>query len=640
MLKSKLLQGLNDTQLQAVLHGEGPALVAAGPGSGKTRCITHRLLYLILERQIPPQEILVITFTKEAAKTMQERFRQEYQRLKHAYQVNAPGFVNFGTFHSFFYQILKSISKYSEYQLITHQEKIKIAKEVLSQENPEVVTETEIQQFLICVGYFKNTGEVKLTSSKVVAVERQVQTHRFLKQFEAYESRKRSYRRLDFDDMLYMCREELEKTEELLRYWQSRFSYILVDEAQDMNSMQYRLLKLLAVPPCNLFLVGDDDQAIYSFRGSDSKIFQKFVEDYPQTMQICLNKNYRCAEMIVNASKRLIEKNKHRVVKKLVSESQMASKGKIQVYESVNNKESYNKVIESLKRVQEEERDKQAVLFRTNFAMQTFAGCLAGCNIPFVMREKISSIYEHFIVQDVFDYFCAASGSRERSLFLRIFQRLQIPLGREALRGERINLTEVKYIYSQGFFENKLVYEEIEALERHLNRLARMSPGLGMKYILHAMGYQNHLFRKCGKNREILDEWQRILEWLAEDAKNFCDFKSWNKHIQVYKKELEKCTDYTQEKNGVHLLTLHAAKGLEFQKVYIMNLNDGTIPQLRRGEPITEERLEEERRLFYVGMTRAKEELELHYVTGTKENPKYPSRFLEEMGLIEDPCAK
>lgn len=637
MHNSTILQGLNDAQLEAVLHGEGPALVAAGPGSGKTRCITHRLLYLILEREIPPQEILVITFTKEAAKTMQERFQSEFARLKNIYKLNSQGFVSFGTFHSFFYQIIRSIQKYSEYQLITQQEKNKIAKEVLQKNDPEEVTEADIHHFLSCVSYFKNTGDMLRSSSAVTTQTEKEQQFHFRQNFTSYEALKQRYKRMDFDDMLYLCRKELQQSGELLRYWQNRFSYILVDEAQDINPVQYELLKLLAKSPCNLFLVGDDDQAIYGFRGSKTNIFQEFIIDYPNAIQICLNKNYRCSEYIVEVSKRLIEGNKHRVAKELVSAKENASKGQIEAYGSVNTIESYKKVIERLKNLQEEKLDTRAVLFRTNFAMQTFATQLSVWNIPFVLREKIGSIYEHFVIKDILDYFRAASGERDRSLFLRIFQKLSIPLGREALRTEQIKLEDVKAVYKSGFYENRQANNVIEILERNLKHLSKMRPALGIKYILHAMEYHKYLLHKCGRKTELLEEWQQLIDWLTEDAKEYVDFKTWEMHMQAYAKELEKQPKHVkQEKKGIHLLTLHASKGLEFKKVYIMNLNEGNIPQLRRGEPITQERLEEERRLFYVGMTRAEEELELHYVIGTKENPKIKSRFLDELKLTTD----
>ncbi len=637
MLNSKLLQGLNDAQHEAVLHGEGPALVAAGPGSGKTFVITRRLLYLIQECNIPPEKILVITFTREAAKTMQERFLEELHQHKIT-QTNSNGFVSFGTFHSFFYQIIKQIPKYKEYQLITPAEKFKIAKSVLLQECKEEVTDADIHRLLSNISYFKNTGDYYADLSSLSQDESPEQKEKFMLYFYRYEFLKNKYKRLDFDDMLYLCKKELKGDKKLLNHWQNRFSYILVDEAQDMNAIQYDVLKLLSISPYNLFMVGDDDQAIYGFRGSKAGIFQEFLKDYPSTRQIYLVENYRCAKNIVKSSKQLIEKNNCRVSKELISAIEGTIKGNVEVIGDITTTDTFNTIIEQLQNLESHQLHQQAVLFRTNFAMQTFATRLAIHNISFVMREKITNIYEHFIVKDILDFFYVASGENERSLYLRIFQKLRIPLGREALNEEKVDLKKVKEVYTHGFYENSKVYEEILVLERNLIRLKGMRPALGIKYILHAMEYKKYLLRKI-TNTELPQEMQQVLDWLMEDSESYIDFDTWNLHIEECKKILEKDLSLNRfginkhEKKGIHLLTMHAAKGLEFQKVYIVGLNEGNIPQLRRGEPVTKERIEEERRLFYVGMTRAKEELELHYVTGTKERPKMMSRFLNELEI-------
>ena len=314
---------------------------------------------------------------------------------------------------------------------------------------------------------------------------------------------------------------------------------------------------------------------------------------------------------------------------------QNASMGQIRAVGAIHTKESYEKAALAMKDKSAEALNEEAVLFRMNSSMQMFATILARHHIPFVIREKVQSIYEHFLVKDIMDFFQAAEGCRERSLFLRIFQKLPVALGREALRTEEVDLAQVKEIYSSGFYESRQAVAVIEALERHLERLRRMQPKLGIRYILHAMDYEGYLLRKCGNSRELMEEWKQLLEWLMEDAADYVDYAGWQAHQRIYTKELKEEQDIMlKEKKGVHLLTLHASKGLEFRKVYIMNLNEGTVPQFRRGEVLTEERLEEERRLFYVGMTRAKEELELYYVAGTRENPRLRSRFLEEVGKM------
>ena len=623
-----LLQGLNEAQREAVLHGEGPALVAAGPGSGKTTVITRRLLYLIQECKIPPQNILVITFTKEAAKSMQNRFvslLQEFQLRQSA----ATGFVSFGTFHSYFYQIIRSVKKYSEYQLITQQEKYRILKPIL-QATEEEVTEGTMNRVLAQISYFKNTGRFR--GEGHVSESNQDEETQIKEIVRHYEAAMTNYKRMDFDDMLYLCKRVLSEDKALLEYWQRRFSYLLIDEYQDINPIQYELIQLLIRPPYNLFVVGDDDQAIYGFRGSDSQIFQNFLQNFQTATKISLATNYRCGGAIVKASRRLIEHNQVRVVKELASTEENVSKGQIRLVGAINNRESYEKVASALVGKEPEMLFQEAVLFRTNAAMQMLAVELTRERIPFVMRERCESIYDHFLVKDIMDYFLAAKGCRERSLFLRLLGKQRVYLAREALCSEQVDLTQVKEIYRSGFYESRQAVETIEALERHLKRLAGMRLRLGISYILHAMDYEGYLRRKAGGTKELLEEWKELLDWLQEDAGKFPTLELWQEHQALYGKVLLQEREAAQrEKKGVHLLTLHASKGLEFQRVYIMNLNEGTVPKYRRGEVLTQEKIEEERRLFYVGMTRAKVDLELHYLEGTKENPRVRSRFLEEI---------
>ncbi|MBQ6695774.1 MAG: ATP-dependent helicase, partial [Lachnospiraceae bacterium] len=427
---------MNEAQKAAVLHGEGPAFVAAGPGSGKTTVIVRRLLYLIQERRIPPQQILVITFTKEAALTMQKRFQEQSKAFCKG-QTQSKGFVSFGTFHSFFYQIIKSIHKYSEYQLITQQEKYRIVKSVLQKDTKEEVTENNMNQLLTQVSFYKNTGEVSREDSTNSPFEKETarsveeeQKH-FLSLMEQYENTKAKYQKIDFDDMLYLCKKELESDSKLRNIWQKRYSYILIDEYQDINPIQREIIQLLVAAPHNLFVVGDDDQAIYGFRGSEADVFRKFIEDYPNAAQITLAENYRCGENIVKASRSLIEHNKQRVRKELASVNKSAAMGQIRAYGAVSTKECYESLALRMKEIPIRKLEEEAVLFRTNSAMQMFAAILSRYHIPFVLREKVRCIYEHFLMKDLEDYFLAASGCRERVVFLHLFQRMRVPLGRE-----------------------------------------------------------------------------------------------------------------------------------------------------------------------------------------------------------------
>lgn len=619
MHKMPLLEGLSEAQCKAVMHGEGPALVAAGPGSGKTLTIVRRILYLIYEMGIAADKILVITYTREAALSMQQKYCQQLRIVDFSQSLSQNN-VSFGTFHSYFYQIIRNNIKYSEYQLITQKEKKKIVCDILKSAG-EAPTDFAVKKFLDQVSFYKNTGRAKESSE-------------YTKYYQRYIEIMRIFKRLDFDDMLYLCKQEFLENDNLLISCRKQYDYILIDEFQDINPIQYELIFLLTCKYRNLFVVGDDDQAIYGFRGTDVECFHKFQQDFPDAKLYYLTTNYRCGENIVNASKRLISHNKNRMPKNIMSDIKGRGCGRICVRESMHVSESYEKLMKHLKTIDITHLNREAILFRTNASMQSFATNLLNEGIPFVLREKIRSVYEHFIVSDISDYFDAAHGCKERSLYLRIFQKYHMDLEREVLREDKVDLNEVKRLFAQGFYENKKALYYIEKLERQLLQLQKMRLGLGIRYILHGMNYEEYLLRKAGNKGRLPEEWQEVLEWIQKDAERYCEYADWLESKERSINDMQGIKILNTDRQGIHLMTMHASKGLEFDKVYIMHLNEGVIPKYKRGELLTKEAVEEERRLFYVALTRAKEEIELHYISGTKENPRMQSRFLEEMEIF------
>ncbi len=623
MLKTHLLEGLNEAQCEAVMHGEGPALVAAGPGSGKTLTMIRRVLYLLLERKVPAEKILVITYTKEAAISMQEKFYHELKRFQNQQpSVYCP--VSFGTFHSCFYQIVKSIRKYSDYQLITPKEKYSMARMVLKDCATENVADETVRRFLEQVSFYKNTGKVPEEEFIHTAIP-------------LYEEAMNHYKRMDFDDMLYLCKKAFLENPELLSQWQKQYQYILIDEYQDINPLQYELVSLWMERNRNLFVVGDDDQAIYGFRGSDSDCFDKLKKAYPDIRIIYLNINYRCESSIVDASKKLIQRNKARMDKNMISGVDRAQMGQIIAFGDVNTQMSCERLLHRLREKDKERLPQEAILFRTNAALQMVAGKLSKEHIPYQLREKIKSVYEHFIAKDMEDYYMASDGCMERGLWLRIFSKWGLGSWRELLKTDPISLPDVKKRLRTDWYEDKQALISLDILERHMERLKKFRPGLGIKYILHAMNYETYLMSKVGNTTAIPEEWKHILEWLMEDAETFRTFEEWKKHWDLCRQDMN-CSVFAgrNRKQGIHLMTLHAAKGLEFEKVYIMNLNEGMFPRLPKGENETDRLIEEERRLMYVGITRARKEVELYYMTGTRENPRLQSRFLKEMGITQE----
>ncbi len=643
------LESLNQKQQEAVRHGCGPLLVLAGPGSGKTFTITQHIFYLLEKEKIEPEKILVITFTKDAAVSMQNRFFQLSQRT-------LP--VNFGTFHSVFYHILREshfFTNKNATQILTEGQKKKLIlpllKKYMSKEDLQYryyELAQEALTVLLAISYYKNTGDEKSAGQKMPE-ELQID---FKTIFQEYEHERRKRKAIDFDDMVYECRRLLYKDHMLKEQWQKRFSHILVDEFQDINPMQYEVLRLLSAAPYNIFAVGDDDQAIYGFRGSKPASLRQFVNDY-NAKQIFLNTNYRSLPEIINASIKMIEENKDRFPKQLIACSDNMKVQKKQLEKQGNKwksdivklspfeerEEQYQYLVDRLKEnclkdVEGEERKAAktiGVLFRTNAYMQSFATRLSKEGVPYVMKEKIQSIYEHFIVKDVSAYIRTAMGIGTRREFLQIMNRPSRYISREAV-GQHEKLPQYKDLlrfYRQKGLDsyNMQVIWCIEKWQQQMKYLAGLSPLLAVQYIRKVVGYESFLKHNLARNTEEWCEWEELLDWLTNDAAKYKSVQEWFDAQEQYGKKLEQEKKDIQNSN-LYLMTVHASKGLEFDKVYIPDCNEKIFPH---GNMPDEMCCEEERRLFYVAMTRAKKSLELLYLIGTKERPRIPSRFLNRL---------
>lgn len=628
------LDSLNEAQRRAVMHGEGPLLVLAGPGSGKTFTITQRILYLIEVMKVLPEEILVITFTREAALSMQRRFMEQATRIYP---------VNFGTFHSIFFNILKSINPSRTREILREsQKKSLILPKIkgLCKVNPEDVNQC-VQEFLAAISYLKNTGKREEAVLKISEEKRE----QFDAIFYAYEKARAERGAIDFDDMVYECAKNLRENKQARAYWQGRFSHILMDEFQDINPMQYEVIRLLTTQSFNLFAVGDDDQAIYGFRGSKPACMKQFVEEYG-AKQILLNINYRSFPSIVKASLQVISENKQRFEKDLqpYKMEKLHAIGQVVLKQFVEREEEYTYLLEKLGEWENaEESETCAVLFRTNLQLQSFAASLKRRGISYEMKEKSISIYEHFIVKDIMAYLRIGAGEHSRDLFLQIMNKPVRMISREALGlGGEVSIDTIKAYYGRNDFrEGNYSYAEkvgraISLLEKQLDYLKKASPYLAVQYICKIMGYEKYLEeegRRQKGGQERLEEWVQILEWLKEEAKHYDNLQQWLKAQKDYEKEIKEAgngrkSEGEKKESPVQLMTVHASKGLEFDRVFIPDCNEKVFPH---GSMPDKESCEEERRIFYVAMTRAKKSLELLYLTGTKERPRLPSRFLNPL---------
>ena len=628
------LRKMNKAQRDAVTWGEGPLLLLAGPGSGKTFTIVNRILFL-LEQGVPPEKILVVTFTKEAAISMQCRFR----RMSNQFYP-----VNFGTFHSVFYHILQESGGFRQKSLIHNSQKKKFLSYILKQlfkKNGASIQQTEddFSKILSAISYYKNTGDFENAEKKAPMLAQ----GRFREIFEEYCNVLEKESMLDFDDMLFACRELLTENRKAAEYWKSRFTHILIDEFQDINPVQYDILKELTCNPYNVFAVGDDDQSIYGFRGSKPELMRRFEEEF-HAKRMLLDINYRCGRKIIDASLAVIGENRDRFVKELreapgkrekADSGEKTGGGKVS-FISFQDKEAENDYLkEKLNTwLKEHQEDGEicAVLFRTNTCMQRMAAKLKKAGIPYLMKERAQSIYEHFIVRDIMAYLLLAAGEWKREYLLRVINKPSRYISREAV-GEGRSIREIKEYYKNSSCREEIfdsVIRNLEQLERHLICMKGLSPGLSVHYILKAVGYESYLKSLTAGNREKAEEWYELLEWLKADAAGYRSVKEWTNMQELFTDSREKTGSfYRKEKEEkIRLMTVHAAKGLEFHTVFLPDCNERIYPH---GNMPDSTCVEEERRLFYVAMTRAKENLELLYLTGDSGRSRLPSRFLNPL---------
>ena len=595
MHKDNLLAKLNDEQRKAVLHEIGPMLVTAGPGSGKTHVIISRLIMMIREYKIPPEKIMVITYTKEAAVSMRSRF------LK---QISEDWKVVFHTFHSFYYQIIKSIPQYFNYRLIKEQEKKYILSKIIKLDD-EDAKERLIEELLLAISFYKNTEKVKIASKSLYLNE-----ETFKKWFRLYEYEKNKRQLLDFDDMLYLCLQVLQENPQILRKWRAQFEHFLVDEFQDCNPIQYKILKMLAGN--NIFVVGDDDQAIYGFRGADAGIMSEFQKDYLYCENVVLGVNYRSVSNIVCASSRMISENKNRIHKNLTAYNAEYNNKQLNIKGWREKKDLLKYIHKVFCELPGEQLNHHAILFRTNQEMQIYGAMMHVWGIPFVMKEKYVSVYDHFIIKDICNILCIAQGRMERKYFLQIISKVLHYVKREAFEEEIVSYEKIKIFYKNKYMFDPDAIAEIESFEKAMEYLNKMSLPLQIRFIRKALRYDQYLLKKAEYDQATFGEYLEKLEWIESDISRFRTFEDWKQYQIEYEKNIRNKVERNQKSTnfqiceGVNLMTIHASKGLEFDHVYIVNVNEGTIPRYHKGEKINPERLEEERRIFYVGMTRAK----------------------------------
>ena len=598
-------------QTQAIMHKDGPMMVLAGPGSGKTTVITHRVQYLTKEYGIDPGDILVITFTRAAAEEMRER----YEAL-----TGGGSRVTFGTFHSIFFRILKLAYRYTADNIVREEQQMQFVRELAQAGGLEPEDENEFAASIL--------SEISSVKGERIALEHYYSKNCpdavFRQLYAGYEEKMSRAGLIDFDDMMVLCLELFTERKDILSAWQRRYRYILIDEFQDINRLQYEIVRMLAKPEDNLFIVGDDDQSIYRFRGAKPEIMLGFERDYPGAGRILLDVNYRSTEEIVAPALRLIGENQKRFSKAIHTTGRHGKNVITKLWQDPG-EENLAIVREIQLYLQSGVRPGDiAVLYRTNAGPRFLMEKLMEYNLPFRTRDTVPNLYEHWISRNILTYIRIAMGSRAREDILQVINRPKRYISRDVMPDETVSFEKMKVFYA----EKDWIAERIESLEGDLRAIARMSPLAAVNYIRQGMGYDEYLIEYAAFRRMRPEELLETADELKESAAGFKTFDEWFAHIEAYKEELlRQAAQRRTETDAITLATMHSAKGLEFPIVYILDANEGITPHSRA---MLDEDMEEERRLFYVAMTRAKTRLHVYAVRERYHKKAEVSRFVWE----------
>jgi putative ATP-dependent DNA helicase pcrA len=616
---------LNKNQAQAVAHIDGPCMVLAGPGSGKTRIISQRIVSMVLDHDIPPTRILAISFTKASSLEMKKRTLAygKDDRLNK---------VSFGTFHSSFFRILRRYAGVSLEDLLLDLDRFKLVRSILKYLKISNYNDDDVLDLLNEISLVKNEL-VDYRDYDSQSFEQEI----FQKAYRLYEDEKKRHGKIDFDDMLIQAYDLLNNDPAILSIVRQVFKYILIDEFQDINRVQFELIRLIAGQENNLFVVGDEDQSIYGFRGARPDFMLEFDQYFPSARHILLDTNYRSSKDIVDLSLGLIKKNKKRHPKDLKAFSEDPARISY-IYPKDTDDEARLVADQIFDRVGSQKGADYgdfAVIYRTNRQARAFVDAFMDKRIPFILKDAPKTIYDHWVSLDIIAYLRIAMEIGSGGDWARVINKPFRYISKKSLAKAEASMDFLDCLLNDEDIKD-FQKKNLEDLYIDLNYVRGLSPQYGISYIRTTLDYDRYILDYCHERRiksqqivEILDE----LEAAAGPYRTILDFF---KHIDQVREEVKKNADKTAGSSlatsadkGVVLTTMHSSKGLEFDNVYIVGVNEGIVPyQLGDDSKLD---IEEERRLLYVAITRAKRVLVISSPLKRFGKKIGQSQFLKEL---------
>ena len=625
----KILENLNEEQKEAVLHTETPLLVLAGAGSGKTRVITHKIMYLIKEKNIPLNRILAITFTNKAASEMKERVKEALSLTEE------PRWIS--TFHSLAVKILrfeaKNLKLSEDFVIYDEEDSLKVLKEVFTELNISSDNQT-VKRFRDIISDIKQQDDdfvIEIYKQKVKFID---------EIYNLYQKKLRESNAVDFDDILLEAVRLFDERPEILKKWQNRFDYILVDEYQDTNKIQHRLLKQLVGNRNCITVVGDPQQCIYTWRGAHPENILDFENDFPNVRVIKLERNYRSTKKILDLANKVIEKSEGKWKKKVLKLwTDKIGNEDITAFKFPNEKYEVKFIIKKIKDFIKENYNPSdiAILIRMSYLSRIFEEELLKEKIPYQIIGGFK-FYERAEVKDILAYLRFSINPSDTQAFKRIINLPSRGIGKETIsliekvKNEKKTdwMEALKLAFPNLKAKQKMSIQEFLEIIEYIRNYGNKKPYDTVKYLLESINYIDYLQSKYPNDFyeriENINELQRVLLEVQNENKSLKDF------LEEY--VLSQAQDSIKNDNSLKIMTVHASKGLEFPIVFLPALEEGIFPSGKSlGNPIE---MEEERRLFYVAITRAKEHLIMSFAEQRtsfkgKSLPSEPSRFLRDI---------
>ncbi len=609
-------------QIDAINHFKGPALVLAVPGSGKTTVILNRIINLIENHDVLPKNILSITFSKSQGMDMERRFLKSFPKLK--------GQITFKTIHAFCYEIVKNYMK------------IKNIKKTLIEGDEKINKSTLLKRYFFSMYEQKILDDVikdffslyDFTKNKMIDFEDYVRKNKFisnrlllLKLYKAYENLKLEYNFIDFNDLLYLANKYISEDKNLLSSIKKRYKFFSVDEAQDTSMLQFEIIKKIVYPENNLFVVADDDQSIYSFRGAEPKNLLEFKKFYKDSKIFIMNHNFRSTKNIIEISNKLISKNKNRYQKNPICTC--SENSKIMLFKVKNAHIQMRKLLELIKQLKKDES--VGILYRNNISSIYVANYFLENDVDFFVKENGFDFYLNKILLDINNILQFSQNQTDLEIFKRIYFKLNAYIKKDFI-------SKLKYkSYDENILDalldlddlNSFYLKKFNALRNNFKMLKKLSMKYKIDFIVNELGYGEYLenydeIQKLNSNLMI-----DILKYISSNLNSYDDF------LQRLKDIKEKLKDANKSSSNISISTIHSAKGLEYDHVFLLDLVDGEFPQKNILNAMDSSLLEEERRLFYVAMTRAKKTLTLFTIKTRNEKEVDTSIFYEELKKLK-----